>query len=320
MTEAIWIVAEREPARINPVTFQLITKAKAIAQGKKVVVVLLEAPDQQFEQAISEYGPDEILLGQNAAYAQASDEVMAAALTTLAKEYQPNAVLFGATPLGRSIAPRVQAALQTGLTADCLDFFFEEDLLVQVKPSYGDNVMCEITCPDRRPQMASVRPNTFAAEKVAGTTPAITPVEVAQTTGPQGRVVDETVRVSHATGIASANKVLALGRGAATPADIASAREIASRLGASVGVSRPLTDLPDFTVEQQIGQSGTTIAPDFLLNLGVSGATQFIVGMTQAKLVVSVNRDAQAPIFAQSDYTFTGDAAAFITALKQRMN
>ncbi len=320
MTEAIWIVAEREPARINPVTFQLITKAKAIAQGKKVVVVLLEAPDQQFEQAISEYGPDEILLGQNAAYAQASDEVMAAALTTLAKEYQPNAVLFGATPLGRSIAPRVQAALQTGLTADCLDFFYEEDLLVQVKPSYGDNVMCEITCPDRRPQMASVRPNTFAAEKVAGTTPAITPVEVAQTTGPQGRVVDETVRVSHATGIASANKVLVLGRGAATPADIASAREIASRLGASVGVSRPLTDLPDFTVEQQIGQSGTTIAPDFLLNLGVSGATQFIVGMTQAKLVVSVNRDAQAPIFAQSDYTFTGDAAAFITALKQRMN
>lgn len=320
MAEEIWIMAEREVDHVAPVTGQLITKARAIAGDKRVVVVLFERPDQDLEAVLNGFGPDKILVAKDATFDQPTDVMLASALADLVKAHKPNTLLFGATPLGRSVAPRVQAKLQTGLTADCLDLYFEDNLLVQVKPSYGDNVMCEIICPDTWPQMASVRPNTFAAQQVEGAHAEIVPVDVTITALPGAKVVRQALKVSTATGINGANKVLAIGRGAETDALIASTRRIAEALGASVGVTRPLTDRPDFTVEQQIGQSGSTIAPEFLLNLGVSGAVQYQVGITQSKLIVSVNRDGKAPIFEQSDYVFVGDTKAFIDALSSRIS
>lgn len=308
--------AEREGERIAPVTLQLITKARAIA-NQPVAVVLLESLKEHLEDSIAEYGPDEIIVVRDAVFENAADSVFATGLFELIDQYIPNTVLFGATPLGRSVAPRLQAKLQTGLTADCLDLYYEQDLLVQVKPSYGDNVMCEITCPDHRPQMASVRPNTFAAVKVEGATPTIETVTLDISAAKDITITATTPKVSAANSIATASKIVALGRGANDDELVAEARLIATRLGAAVGVSRPLTDRPDFTVEQQIGQSGTTVNPDFILNVGISGSVQYQIGMSNSHLIVSVNRDNQAPIMAQSDYTFTGDAKQFMQALKK---
>jgi electron transfer flavoprotein alpha subunit len=318
-TEEIWILAEHDANRVQPVTFQLITKARAIAAGRRVVVVLLEGTQEHFAEQISPYGPDEIIRVGADLLARPADSTAADALMQLMAKRQPTAMLFAATAQGRSIAPRLQAKLGTGLTADCLDLRFDGDDLVAVKPSYGDNVMCEITCPQHRPQMVSVRPNTFAAEKNEAVSSTIT-VATLDLHAPKGIVIEnEQVAVSSASGITGASKVIALGRGAQSDEIVARTRKLAARLGASVGVSRPLTDRADFTVEQQIGQSGNTIAPDFLLNIGISGATQYLVGIDQAKLIVSVNRDAAAPIMAQSDYTYTGDADAFLKALAQRL-
>lgn len=319
-TEEIWILAEHDANRVQPVTFQLITKARAIAAGRRVVVVLLEGTQEHFAEQISAYGPDEIIRVSADSLERPADSTAASALMQLMAKRQPNAMIFAATAQGRSIAPRLQAKLGTGLTADCLDLRFDGDNLVAVKPSYGDNVMCEITCPQRRPQMVSVRPNTFTAEKAGGVRTKITTAELTLA-APKGIVIeDEQVAVSSATGVTGASKVIALGRGAKGDATVARTRQLAARLGASVGVSRPLTDRDDFTVEQQIGQSGNTIAPDFLLNVGISGATQYLVGIDQAKLIVSVNRDADAPIMAQSDYTYTGDAEAFLKAFANRLD
>lgn len=318
-TEEIWILAEHDATRMQPVTFQLISKARAIAAGRKVVAVLLEGRADNFAPQIAEYGPDEIIRVSDDLLTHAADSTAADALVQLITQRKPAAMIFAATAQGRSIAPRLQAKLGTGLTADCLDLRFDDDQLVAVKPSYGDNVMCEITCPNHRPQMVSVRPNTFVAEKVADMTPTITTGEVALHAPTGIAIENEQIAVSSATGISGASKVIALGRGAKSDDTVALTRKIAARLGASVGVSRPLTDRSDFTVEQQIGQSGNTIAPDLLLNVGISGATQYLVGIDQAKLIVSVNRDASAPIMAQSDYTYTGDADAFLKALAKRL-
>lgn len=313
---ALWIFAEKENERIAPVTFQLITKAKAIAGKRPVAVVLCETPAQQLEETLQPYGPDEIIVVKDALFAKAPDSVYANVLAELNEHYTPNALLFGATPIGRSVAPRLQAKLRTGLTADCLDLYYEDDLLVQVKPSYGDNVMCEIICPDHLPQMASIRPNTFPAHPLeTPPTPTIETVAVPVKAPTNITLEQDTPKVAASTGIAGASKIIALGRGADDDNIVAEARKIAAKLGASVGVSRPLTDRPDFTVEQQIGQSGTTVAPDFILNVGISGSVQYQVGMTGSKLIVSVNRDANAPLFSQSDYTYTGDAKAFMAAL-----
>lgn len=314
--DALWIVAEFEGKRIAPVTLQLLTKARAIANGRTVAAVLLETPAQTGEETLAEYGPDEIIVAQDEAFQNVSDRTQAEQLTTLIKAHQPNTVLFGATPEGRSLAPRVQDQLETGLTADCLDFYYEQDLLVAVKPSYGDNVMCEIVCPDRRPQMASVRPNTFAAKKATGAAriervPATAVPDAACT------VQHTAVKIAATTSLSGARKIIALGRGANKDAVISGVRKVAEKLGASVGVSRPLTDRTDFTAEQQIGQSGVTVSPDLILNLGISGAVQYQVGMSSSKLVISVNRDPKAPIMAQSDFVWAGDAAALVAALQE---
>lgn len=313
--EQIWIITEHRAGHVAPVTAQLITKARKIASGKTVVAVVLETPDAKIADQLHQYGPDAIITVRDSAFKNASDRVYAAALAQLAKAKNPNTVLFGATPTGRSIAPRMQALLGTGLTADCLDLYYDADLLVAVKPSYGDNVMCEITCPEHRPQMASVRPNTFTTEIITDYVAPVT--EFTVTVTPDTESVVQSVRptVGAATGISGAKKIIALGRGVNNDATINTARTLATKLGASIGVSRPLTDRPDFSVAEQIGQSGNTVAPDFLLNLGISGAMQYLVGIDQSELIVSVNKDSAAPIMQQSDYTYTGDAQAFLAAL-----
>ena len=160
-----WIFAENDLNEINPVTFQLITKMNQISHDP-VVVILIEKSTANLETALSAYGPDKIITIKDDDLVNGDDLEVTDALADLIKQKgTPNTLIFPATVVGRSIAPRLQARLQTGLTADCLDLHFEDDLLVQTKPSYGDNIMCEITIPDCRPQMVTARPNVFSAEK-----------------------------------------------------------------------------------------------------------------------------------------------------------
>lgn len=311
----LWVVAERRLDHIEPTTQQLITKANQLAGDRfHVVAVLLEATNDHLESELKPYGPDEIRIVRDDRFPTATDAEIADALQQLNEQDHPNTVLFGATITGRSIAPRLQAKLQTGLTADSLDLRFDDDLLVATKPSYGDNIMCEIICPDRRPQMATVRPNTFVAQpqtrdvQVTSASIIFHPVTRLQVTA-------ATPVVNTATTVGDASRVVALGRGAASATTVTSATQLAEKLGGRIGVSRPLTDQDRFTHDDQIGQSGNTIHPDLILNFGISGAVQYLVGMQDSQTIVSVNSDANAPIFAASDYGYVGDAQAFMTAL-----
>ncbi|WP_125580953.1 electron transfer flavoprotein subunit alpha/FixB family protein [Levilactobacillus cerevisiae] len=316
----LWVIAERRLDHIEPTTQQLITKAKGLAGDQfNVVTILLEATTDHLEDELKAYGPDEIRVVRDDRFPTATDAEHADALQQLVEKYQPNSLLFGATITGRSIAPRLQAKLQTGLTADCLDLRFDDDTLVATKPSYGDNIMCEIICPDHRPQMATVRPNTFVATPAAGdatvTTDTVTfhPVDRLQ-------VKAAVPVVNTATTVGDASRVVALGRGAASAATIANATKLAEKLGGRIGVSRPLTDQDRFTHDDQIGQSGNTIHPELIINFGISGAVQYLVGMQDSQTIVAVNSDERAPIFEVADYGYVGDAQAFMTALLAAFN
>ena len=316
----LWVIAERRLDHIEPTTQQLITKAKGLAGDQfNVVTILLEATTDHLEAELKAYGPDEIRVVRDDRFPPAPAAEHADALQQLVEKYQPNSLLFGATITGRSIAPRLQAKLQTGLTADCLDLRFDDDTLVATKPSYGDNIMCEIICPDHRPQMATVRPNTFVATPAAGdaavTTDTVTfhPVDRLQ-------VKAAVPVVNTATTVGDASRVVALGRGAASAATIANATKLAEKFGGRIGVSRPLTDQDRFTHDDQIGQSGNTIHPELIINFGISGAVQYLVGMQDSQTIVAVNSDERAPIFEVADYGYVGDAQAFMTALLAAFN
>ena len=312
-SQEIWVYAEKHVGIIQPVTYQLITKAKEIAGDKKVVAILFEAKDETLEDHIKEYGPDEIIVVKDDRLRDAMDSEVAGLMAELAERRQPNSILFGATVVGRSIAPRLQAKLNTGLTSDCLDLAFDDDLLVQIKPSYGDNIMCEIICPDHRPQMASVRPNTFEAKK--SSSEAVILAEITDLSFKEAKrvkIIEETPLLSKSDNIANADRVIALGRGAADEKAVSLAEELARKFGAKIGVTRPLTDHPKFSGDDQIGQSGNTIAPKLLINLGVHGAVQYLTGIGNAELIVSINKDPEAPIFQHSDYSYVGDSVSFL--------
>lgn len=312
-SQEIWIYAEKHLGIIEPVTYQLITKATEIAGDKKVVVILFEATDKNLEENIKAYGPDEIVVVKDDRLKDATDSEIASLMAELATRRQPNSILFGATVVGRSIAPRLQAKLNTGLTSDCLNLDFDNDLLVQTKPSYGDNIMCEIICPDHRPQMASVRPNTFEAKKISNKSVTVTEVDdLVFKEAKHVKIIGETPLISKSDSIANADRVIALGRGAVDDKTIALAEELARKLGAKIGVTRPLTDHAKFSGDDQIGQSGNTIAPKLLFNLGIHGAVQYTTGTENAELVISVNKNPEAPIFNHSDYSYIGDSADFL--------
>ncbi|KRM94376.1 electron transfer flavoprotein FAD-binding domain protein [Lentilactobacillus senioris DSM 24302 = JCM 17472] len=313
--QEIWVYIQLNGSKIEPTSLQLLTKAKSISNQKSVVAVLPEATNFDAETTVSQYGPDKIITIKDDRFVNATDAEIADALFQITPDVRPNSFLFPATVVGRSVAPRLQAKLQTGLTADCLDLFFEDDLLIQAKPTYGDNIMCDIICPDSRPQMATVRPNTFNAQLDSTKIPEIINAEFTFHPETQMTVTETVPMINSSANISDANIVIALGRGANNPKTIELAHQLADQLGGMVGVTRPMTDNPEFGHELQIGQSGHTIAPKLLINLGISGAVQYIVGIKNAKQVVSVNTDPDAPIFAESDYGYVGDATEFLTAL-----
>ncbi|MFA5692595.1 MAG: electron transfer flavoprotein subunit alpha/FixB family protein [Acholeplasmataceae bacterium] len=316
MNNEIWIYAETHNNLVMPITYQLITKAKEITNNKKIVVILFEGLNDNLEDLIKEYGPDEIMIYKNDFIKKSGDRVIATLLSELVLLRKPNSFLFGATVLGRSISARLQAKLNTGLTADCLDLSFEDDLLIQTKPSYGDNIMCEIICPNHYPQMATVRPNIFVAKKDLNKIPLITKITNLKIKEDKNiKVYEEKPLLSKGDSISNANRVIAVGRGAYNQKNLPLIEELALKLGAKIGVTRPLTDLHPFSVDDQIGQSGNTISPRLLINLGVHGAVQFTSGILKSELIISINNNPKAPIFDYSDYSFIGDAHDFIKAL-----
>ena len=298
---------------------QLLTKARAIAPDKHLIgLVPVIANSREIPNYIEEakyYGADELILFEVDEKDLMNDLVISDALTNILKDITPSAVLMSATPFGRSIAARIQYDLQTSLTADCLDLYFEKELLVQVKPSFGDNILCEIVSPTARPQMATVRPNTFKQMKTKKATQEIRKITTSRPNIANQVSISVKEHQETSGGLADAEVVIALGRGVQDKKLIDDVKKLANHLDGKVGVTRPMTDLDEFTIDDQIGQSGTMIAPKVLLNLGISGAMQYTAGIKNAKTVLSVNTDSEAPIFTESDVKIVADAADVIQGL-----
>lgn len=321
--DTIVVIGEAFADRLDSGFMQLLTKARSIAADKKIIgiIPIVSGTQPEYVTEATYYGADELILLAVAENDLMNDLVIADALTTILRDIAPIAVLSSATPFGRSVAPRIQYDFQTALTADCLDLYFDDELLVQVKPSYGDNILCEIVSPKARPQMATVRPNTFKAKKVTEETQLIRTVNIDQrATLAEAVQLVATKHQSTTTSVADADIILALGRGVQDKQVIATAQKIAERLGGKVGVTRPMTDRDEFTVNDQIGQSGTMVAPKVLLTLGISGAMQFTAGIKNAQTIISINTDDDAPIYADSNIKIVADATAIINELSSSLN
>ena len=313
----IWVYVERSGGQPHPVVYELLGQASALAaQGGGRVTAAALAPVPQ-PQALFAAGADRLLLGEGMP-SQALDGALAEGLAALCRRYCPDMLLLGATGLGRSLAPRVAALLDTGLTADCTGLALDDSgRLLQTRPAFGGHLMATILCPDRRPQMATVRPRVFPA-----------PAPRAFPGGETLRValppIQEKVRLLErlpAPGGEDPEKadiVVAVGNGIGGDDRLAMARELARRLGGALAATRPLVDAGRLPYPAQVGQTGKTVAPKFYLALGISGAIQHLAGV-RAGTLIAVNADPDAPIFAQADLALVADCGDFLREMLQRL-
>lgn len=318
----VWVLAQMDEGGLAPVSLELAAKGAllAAARGTGLTALLGCAPGRGEEAArdLLAAGADGVLLCEDERLAGRDAQAFAPWACRLVRERRPEALLVGATGFGRELAPAIAVQLQTGLTADCtvLEIDPATGLLQQTRPAFGGNLMATIACPDRRPQMATVRPGVFPAPALgrlgavgrdafdlAG---AVERVPLGGVPAPRVRVLEPPAR-DGGESIAAADVLVVVGRGVGAQKNLPVMRRLAGLLGGRLGCSRPLVEAGWCDYSCQVGQTGASVAPKLLLSMGVSGAIQHLAGIGGARTVVAVNDDPDAPIFGAASYQVVGD-------------
>ena len=318
----IFVYIEIEDGAIADVSLELLTKGRELAStlGVKLEAVVLGHNVEGIEKELAAYGADTVWVADDELFAPFRTLPHTSVLCGLIKAEQPQIVLFGATPVGRDFAPRVSSALHSGLTADCTQLEIGphkdaktgkeyENLLYQIRPAFGGNIIATIVNPDHRPQMATVREGVMrkepAAQSATGEVKAIawreyiTPSDLAIT------ILDRQIE-ERKINIKGASVIVAGGYGMGSKDGFKLCYELAEVLGAEVGASRAAVDAGFCEHERQIGQTGVTVRPKLYIACGISGQIQHTAGMDESSMIISINTDADAPINKIADYAITG--------------
>ena len=321
----VWVVGELHDGSLAPVTMQLLGAGREVAEklSEPLAIVLLGHGVRELAAEAARYGAGIAYVADHPSLAEYSTLRYAHVLGELMRQHRPSIVLFGATAIGRDLAPRLAARLETGLTADALELGFDEKgHFVQINPGYGGNLLATICTPDHRPQMVTVRPNALPMPS-PGQEKEIEIIDVSAL----AEGIDDPLQVisreadPHAAeaDISEARLIVGGGRGLRSKENFDKLYELAELLGGAVAATRPVVDEGWAPQYLQIGQTGQTVQPDTYIAFGISGAVQHMAGVRGAKTIIAVNIDPSAPIFNVSDYGFVADAVAVIDALIENL-
>ena len=313
MNKDIYVVAEQVDGVVQKVGIELIGIASKLAAdlGQEVVAVLLGKEVRGLADNLIHHGANKVICVEDPILEHYATEPYTKALNAVVEAKKPEIVLYGATSIGRDLAPRVSARVHTGLTADCtkLEIDPETKLLLMTRPAFGGNIMATIVCKEFRPQMATVRPGVMQA--LPTDTSRTGEVEVFQvdfTDADMNIKIREVIKEKHAkVDITEAKVLVSGGRGIGSPEYFDVLKELADELDGLVTSSRANVDAGWIGRERQVGQTGKTVRPDLYMACGISGAIQHLAGMEDSEFIVAINKDAQAPIFDVADLGVVGD-------------
>jgi electron transfer flavoprotein alpha subunit len=317
----VWVFAEQEDGALHDVTLELCGKARELADrlGVKTGAVLPGAGVGPLAKRLIAQGIDTVYLVDHPRLSHYQTLPYAKALTALVERHRPQICVVGATAIGRDLAPRVASALRSGLTADCTDLDISDvgdpktgathkNLLLQIRPAFGGNIIATIVNYDQWPQMATVREGVM-------------PLQPADNSR-QGRVVDEKVEIDDTAmalkliqrhieprrvNLKGARVIVAGGGGIGSRENFKLVYDLAGAIGGAVGASRAAVDSGYIGKEHQVGQTGTTVRPALYIAVGISGAVQHRAGMEDSAKIIAVNADRDAPIFGIAHYGIVGD-------------
>ncbi|MDO8578894.1 MAG: electron transfer flavoprotein subunit alpha/FixB family protein [Dehalococcoidales bacterium] len=321
---AVWVFAEQRDGIIKPTAYELLGKGRKIADALKTqLCAVCFGYNVADTGRLIGAGADTVYLIDDQALKGNNEDILTAELVRLIRQHNPEIFLAGATALGRSFIPRVAAELKTGLSADGteLDIDPEKGWLLQTKPAFGGNIMAVIICPDRRPQMATVRPRVFKAkpfdERREGT---IIKVDFnKESVTSKTRLLSFVDDIREKIKIEDADIIVAGGRGLGKADNFRMIEELAKVMGAAVGATRPPVDEGWTTYAHQIGQTGKTVSPKLYIACGISGAIQHTAGISTSEIIVAINIDPEAPIFGVATYGIVGDIFQVVPLLIRKL-
>ncbi len=296
---------------IHPVTYELIGKAKELAAkvGHPVYAVMIGSNIQEQSRELLHYNVDKVFVYDQPQLDRFKIEPYTTAFEDFVNKMKPTAILMGATPVGRQLAPRISARLKTGLTADCTILDINENTdLIQIRPAFGGNIMAQILTPNHRPQMATVRYKVMDAplrnNEESGEI-IVNEVEAARLTS-KIEVLDIIAKEKEQF-IEAAEVLVVAGRGIRKEEDLAMVMELTELLGGQIACTRPVMEAGWLEAKRQVGLSGRTVRPKLIITVGVSGSVQFAAGMNNAEQIIAINKDENAPIFKVAHYGLVGD-------------
>jgi electron transfer flavoprotein alpha subunit len=325
----VWIFAEQEDGKLSDVPLELITKGRELADTLAVplAAVLIGGGVESLAATLVSHGADKVYLVENAALAHYQASGYCRVLCTLIEQHRPQICLYGATAIGRDLAPTVASAMKCGLTADCTDLQIGDhtppgtndvhrNLLLQIRPAFGGNIIATIVNTHRWPQMATVREGVMPLSKADPARRGHVlrcPVSLDGVTLPLE--ILETHRQERKVNLKAARIIVSGGAGVGSKENFRLIWDLANCLGAAVGGSRAAVDLGLVDHDHQVGQTGTTVRPALYIACGISGAVQHRAGMQDSAKILAINTDPQAPIFSVAHYGIVGDLNKVIPML-----
>jgi len=324
----IWVIGEQRRGRLKEVSLELLSKGTALSQsmGVTLSVVLLGDKIEEVARELILHGAEKVYLLEDARLRYYQSEAYARLLAGVIKEHEPQIVLIGATEIGKELAPRVAAKLRTGLTAHCIDLYVGEvgdaPHLIHVVPGWGGNLVMHIICPQRRPQVVTVKPGvlpkTVRDENKKGKIIRVKP-DVRDEDFSRIETVEVVEESPKGKSLESADVVVCGGWGMNALGDFSRVQELADALGGIVAGTRPAMDKGWVDEARLIGQSGKTASPGLFVSLGASGAMHYTSGFMGSKVVLAVDQNPQAPIFQMADIGIVGDLREVLPCLIEEL-
>ncbi|QZY54250.1 electron transfer flavoprotein subunit alpha [Crassaminicella profunda] len=317
----VWVFAEQRQGEIMPVVVELLGEGRKLADeiGTDLCAIVLGNNIDGLAKELIAYGADKVYVAQDELLENFTTDGYTKVITDAIEEFKPEIVLYGATHIGRDLAPRLAARVDTGLTADCtkLEIDPEDKKIKQTRPAFGGNIMATIVCPNHRPQMSTVRPGVMdKAHKDDSKTGEIIEVNVQLTKEDVRTEVVEIVKTKKdMVSLTDADVIVSGGRGLGKPEGFELMKQLADKLGGVVGSSRACVDAGWIDHSHQVGQTGTTVKPTLYVACGISGAIQHLAGMQSSDIIVAINKNPHAPIFEVADFGIVGDLYDVVPAL-----
>ncbi len=321
MAQGVWAVTEQRDGNLRKISYELVSEGRRLADklGQKLTAVVIGSSMKEKAQELAQYGADRIMVADDPRLGQYTTDAYVEVLGQLAKAEEPSVLLMGASVQGKDFSARLAGRLGVGMAQDCTAFDIENGGLIAIRPIYAGKAYARVGFENSFPQMATARPNVMSVlAPDSGRSAEVVDAKFTLNDAELKTKVADTIQdASGKVDLTEADKIVSGGRGMKGPENFKILEDFAAVIGASVGASRSAVDAGWRPHRDQVGQTGKVVSPSLYVACGISGAIQHLAGMSTSKLIVAINKDAEAPIFQKADYGVVGDLFDIVPALTE---